>query len=168
MLSVDQALDGPDLSPRTREKCLKSLYRMCSRRAVLPNAMKVLVQYDRTSAALCRGGFGDVWKGEYCGRDVAVKVVRTYSNSDLQKIVGVSYRPYSLSARLLLTHAVQRFCKEVVIWRTLQHPNVLPLVGVIMSESQFAMVSDWMGNGNINDFVKAHPDADRLRPVSFS
>jgi len=52
--------------------------------------MKVLIQYDRTSAALCRGGFGDVWKGEYNGRDVAVKVVRTYSNSDLQKILGVS------------------------------------------------------------------------------
>jgi len=63
---------------------------MCGRRAVLPNAMKVLVQYDRTSAPLCRGGFGDVWKGEYCGREVAVKVVRTYLNSHLQKILGVS------------------------------------------------------------------------------
>jgi len=73
---------------------------MCGRRAVLPNAMKVLVQYDRTSAALCRGGFGDVWKGEYCGQDVAVKVVRTYSNSDLQKILGVSCGLCSLSARL--------------------------------------------------------------------
>ena len=37
-----------------------------------------------------------------------------------------------------------------------------------MSESQFAMVSDWMTNGNINNFIKAHPDADRLGPVGFS
>ena len=63
---------------------------MCGRRAVLPNVMKVLVQYDRTSAALYRGGCGDIWKGDYCGHDVAVKVIRTYSNSDLQKILGVS------------------------------------------------------------------------------
>ena len=50
-------------------------------------------------------------------------------------------------------------------WRTLQHPNVLPLIGVTMSEGQFAMVSDWMVNGNINDFVKAHPDTNRLELV---
>jgi hypothetical protein len=60
---------------------------------------------------------------------------------------------------------VQGFCKEVVTWKTLQHPNVLRLIGVIMSETQFAMVSEWMVNGNINEFVKANPDADRLRLV---
>ena len=37
-----------------------------------------------------------------------------------------------------------------------------------MSETQFAMISDWMVNGNINDFVKAHPDASPLGLVRFS
>ena len=37
-----------------------------------------------------------------------------------------------------------------------------------MSETQFIMVSDWMMNGNINDFVKAHSDANRLELVGFS
>jgi hypothetical protein len=54
-----------------------------------------------------------------------------------------------------------------VIWRTLRHANVLPLLGVIMFENQFAMVSEWMGNGNINKFVKDHPSADRLELVRF-
>jgi len=63
---------------------------------------------------------------------------------------------------------MQRFCKEVMTWKTLRHPNVLPLIGVMMSETQFAMISDWMVNGNINDFVKAHPDANRLELVSSS
>ena len=27
---------------------------------------------------------------------------------------------------------------------------------------QFAMVSEWMTNGNINEFVGAHPEANRL------
>jgi len=31
-----------------------------------------------------------------------------------------------------------------------------------MTETSFAMISDWMLNGNINDFVKAHPQVDRL------
>ena len=37
-----------------------------------------------------------------------------------------------------------------------------------MSETQFAMISDWMVHGNINDFVKAHPDTNRLELVGFS
>ena len=37
-----------------------------------------------------------------------------------------------------------------------------------MSETQFAMVSDWMTNGNINDFVKAYMNVNRLELVSFS
>ena len=37
-----------------------------------------------------------------------------------------------------------------------------------MPEEQFAMVSDWMANGNINDFVKAHLDANRLELVRIS
>ena len=36
-----------------------------------------------------------------------------------------------------------------------------------MTGSQFAMVSDWMVNGSINDFAKAHPDANRLELVGF-
>jgi len=57
------------------------------------------------------------------------------------------------------------FCKEVVTWNALRHPNVLPLLGVAMGDSQFAMVSEWMGNGNINEFVKAHRDANRFELV---
>ena len=35
-----------------------------------------------------------------------------------------------------------------------------------MDETGFAFVSDWMSNGNVNEFVKNHPDADRLSLVS--
>jgi hypothetical protein len=54
-----------------------------------------------------------------------------------------------------------------VTWKTLRHPNVLPLIGVTMSEGHFAMISEWMVHGNINDFVKMHPNANRLELVSF-
>ena len=35
-----------------------------------------------------------------------------------------------------------------------------------MTETMFAMVSDWMPNGNINEFVAAHRDANRFELVS--
>ena len=53
------------------------------------------------------------------------------------------------------------------MWKSLQHPNVLPLIGVSMSESHFAMVSEWMENGSISDFLKKNPDANRLELVSL-
>ena len=54
-----------------------------------------------------------------------------------------------------------------MIWRNLRHPNILRLIGVTMTKTQFAMVSDWMENGNINEFVKANPDTNRLELVCF-
>ena len=53
------------------------------------------------------------------------------------------------------------------MWKFLRHPNVLPLIGVTMSKNRFAMASDWMTNGHIREFVKTHPDADRLGLVGF-
>ena len=35
-----------------------------------------------------------------------------------------------------------------------------------MSGTQFAMVSEWMPNGNIDQYVKAHRDANRYELVS--
>ena len=90
----------PELPPRIRKKCLKSLYRTCGRQALLPSTLKIPVCYDRTGTALYRGGYADVWKGQHYGRDVAVKVIRTYSNDDLQKVVGVSYYLCSRSVYL--------------------------------------------------------------------
>ena len=88
---IDEALEDCDLLlPQIRRKCLKSLYKTCGRCALLPKSLAIDVCYDRTDVAIYSGGFGDIWRGEHCGRHVAVKVVRTYSNSDLQKIIGVS------------------------------------------------------------------------------
>ena len=52
-------------------------------------------------------------------------------------------------------------------WDTLDHPNVLPLLGVAMSDNQFAMVSEWMVNGNINEYVKVRRDVNRFELVGF-
>ena len=50
-------------------------------------------------------------------------------------------------------------------WRALRHPNILPLMGVVASDTEFAMVSEWMTNGNINQFVEGHQDVNRFELV---
>ena len=53
------------------------------------------------------------------------------------------------------------------MWKTLRHPNVLQLIGVTMTSDRFEMISDWMLNGNITDFVRAHPQTNRMELVGF-
>ena len=36
-----------------------------------------------------------------------------------------------------------------------------------MGDEHFAMVSEWMVNGNINEFFKMHRDVNRFEPVRF-
>ena len=62
----------------------------------------------------------------------------------------------------------QTFCREAVTWKALRHPNVLPLLGAMMTGDRFMMVSEWMAGGSINEYVKARADADRLKLVRIS
>lgn len=146
---------------------MKLLHNMCARYTLVPRSLKIELPGDSPGALMYRGGFGDVWKHRYQGREVAVKVLRIYATSDLEMIARVcsprSPFPTSLSST---DEKSQRFCKEFVPWKALQHPNVLPLLGVRMTENEFAMVSEWMPNGNINQFVSAHRDANRFELVS--
>ena len=40
-------------------------------------------------------------------------------------------------------------------------------MGVIVSETEFAAVSEWMLHGNINQFVEGHQEANRFKLVGF-
>ena len=48
----------------------------------------------------------------------------------------------------------QQFFREAVAWKHLRHPNILPLLGVSLNEYRFALVSEWMEYGKINEFVE--------------
>lgn len=51
------------------------------------------------------------------------------------------------------------------MWGILRHPNILPFEGIAIFGAQFAIISGWMANGNINEFVKENPGANRLKLV---
>ena len=69
---------------------------MCARHSLLPGSLQVELCYDPATVPHSRGGFADVWKGEYRGLEVGVKVLRTSTKSDLEKIARVSHRRYTL------------------------------------------------------------------------
>ncbi|KAF9793424.1 kinase-like domain-containing protein [Thelephora terrestris] len=138
---IDKMFDT--LAPWLQKKCLGVLRKICGQQSLLPKSVHVPHCYDRSGTPKYHGGYADVWKGELDGHPVAVKVLRVYSTSDFEKIKNRCY-------------------KEVVTWKSLRHPNVLPLLGVTMDDYHFAMVSEWMINGNINEFIKANEDVNRF------
>ncbi|KAF9649121.1 kinase-like protein [Thelephora ganbajun] len=88
------------------------------------------------------GGSANVSQGTYRGHRVAVKVIHGVYANNLDVIRS-------------------RFCREVVAWRHLRHPNILPLLGVTTSEHRPAMISEWMENGNINQFIEKDRHVNR-------
>ena len=77
------------LAPWLRKECLRTLCKICGRQALLPRSVQIPPCYDRSDTPLYRGGFADVWKGYYKGREVAVKVIPIYKTSDLDEITCV-------------------------------------------------------------------------------
>ena len=53
------------------------------------------------------------------------------------------------------------------MWKALHHQNMLPLLGVTVTDTQFVVVSEWMRNGNVVEFVKANVHTNRLELVRF-
>jgi len=156
------------LTPRLRSECLRVFCEICGCQALLPKSLlRIPPCYDQSEDPLYRGGFADVWEGEYQGHQVAVKVPRVYSASDFDKTTKVFHHQKSAESTSELTAIVQMFCREVMMWKSLHHPNVLPLLGVTVNDGHFAMVSEWMTNGNVNEFVEAHRNVNRFEPVGF-
>ncbi|KAL0066402.1 hypothetical protein AAF712_006444 [Marasmius tenuissimus] len=89
------------------------------------------------------GGFADIWTGSTDGKKVAVKVVRYRIDREQRD------------------QMMKAFMREAVIWRSFDHPNILPLMGMYWFNSeQICLVCPWMENGNLLQFVKKHPDID--------
>ncbi|KAH7338689.1 WD40-repeat-containing domain protein [Rhizoctonia solani] len=91
------------------------------------------------------GGFGDIWRGElHNGTRVAIKVWRE------PVIEQCDYK------------SLKRATREIHYWSKMKHENVHQLMGVIMFKGQsLGMVSEWMENGNLHDYLRRSPDVDR-------
>lgn len=55
------------------------------------------------------------------------------------------------------------------MWKSLSHPNILNLIGVpdTLEEGRFSMVSEWMVNGNIMEYIRANA-GNHLKLVGYN
>ncbi|KAF8592865.1 kinase-like protein [Ceratobasidium sp. AG-I] len=48
------------------------------------------------------------------------------------------------------------------MWSKARHPNVHELIGIIMFQERLGMVSLWMENGNLHEFIRKNPGVNRF------
>jgi len=106
-------------------------------------------------------GLTDTWRGEYHGEPVCVKVVRAQLLRDLRVVERV-WRPFYLIGGTQLEFAsCQTYHRVVKESKLNSHPNVLPVIRVSEELFPFCIMSPWMPDGNITQYIGANPGADR-------
>ncbi|KAK0199421.1 kinase-like domain-containing protein [Desarmillaria ectypa] len=92
-----------------------------------------------------------MWKGRMGDTLICIKVLRVFVNN------GIEER----------TRLIKNFCREALAWRNMNHPNVLPFLGVSteLFAPSFCLISPWMQNGNIMSFLARNPAHDRLTSI---
>ncbi|KAG9124579.1 hypothetical protein FRC07_011075, partial [Ceratobasidium sp. 392] len=102
-----------------------------------------LKEAECSDSAVNSSVLSDIWFATLRrGTRVAIKCVRTaISGSDR-----------------IIRHTI----KELNVWSTLNHMNILPLLGVALFKGQLAMVSEWMDQGSIVKVVNSRPELDRF------
>ncbi|EUC58988.1 tyrosine kinase catalytic domain protein, partial [Rhizoctonia solani AG-3 Rhs1AP] len=107
---------------------------------------------QETAMIVSGGGFGDIWMGRlHSGGKVAIKAWRTNT------LERCDYK------------TLKRAARELFLWSRMDHPNIHRLEGVIMFRDQYlGMVSEWMENGNLHEYLRKYPGADRYQLVVSS
>ena len=97
------------------------------------------------------------------GSKVCVKRVRIYSKDGPEKVTKVRHRPrpFPICHR---RRVFQTLYQEAVVWKHLEHHNIVPLLGIIPTPLQ--LISKWMPGGDLPEYIKKNPDADRLDLVN--
>jgi serine/threonine protein kinase len=54
------------------------------------------------------------------------------------------------------------------MWTWLSNPNILPFLGAYIRGSELVVVSEWMENGNIKEYLRINPRVNRHSLVMSS
>ncbi|KAH8833074.1 kinase-like domain-containing protein [Flagelloscypha sp. PMI_526] len=125
--------------------CLRWLRKLSRSQGRLPLSF-YLDNLQKDPVQIGGGGFSDVFVGTLGTQKVCLKVLRIFQTEGHKKRV------------------IQKFCHETLVWRQVQHPNVLPFLGVTetLFPGKFTLVSPFMKNGNVMSFLEVNPSHDRF------
>lgn len=87
---------------------------------------------------IASGAFGDLFKGVFCGQDVAIKILRGVQDNSVQ---------------------YQEFLQEVAIMRKVRHRNVVQFIGACTKKPHLCIVFEYMKGGSVYDRLRSEKGA---------
>ncbi|TFK27661.1 hypothetical protein FA15DRAFT_666121 [Coprinopsis marcescibilis] len=130
-------------------KLSRLLFSLSKRLRRYPQCL-VLRGVVRGPLSYASGSFSDVWRADFLGQGIGLKVVKTHGRSDVDKVV-------------------KAFSREGILWSHISHLNILPFYGLYRlgsSSGEMCLVSPWMDNGTLPHFLKENTTANRVLLMS--
>ncbi|KAG2485771.1 hypothetical protein HYH03_015484 [Edaphochlamys debaryana] len=84
-------------------------------------------------AKIASGAFSNLYKGTYCGQEVAVKILKDVHDDSSQ---------------------YQEFLQEVAIMRKVRHKNVVQFIGACTRKPNLCIVFEYMSGGSVYDYIR--------------
>ena len=79
--------------------------------------------------------------------------------------IKLRYCVFAIFSRVTdLQRTLQLFYQEAIVWKRMNHPNIVPFRGVTLEPHQ--LVSDRMEGGNLIEYINGRPGVNRLGLVS--
>ncbi|KIK01522.1 hypothetical protein K443DRAFT_98448 [Laccaria amethystina LaAM-08-1] len=148
--SLQWLLDYPQSNSTQRSRLLSALLRLSRKSGLYPECIILKDVVHENDCAVASGHFGEIWKGKFRDQQVCLKVIKIYKQSHVN-------------------HLLKVFAKEAILWSQLSHPNLLPFYGIYYLEDghgRVCLVSPWMNNGHIRDYLLENPRVDCTLLVS--
>ena len=143
---------------------LTALGHLTEKSGLFPTSL-TLAEVEPERGRRAGGGFGDIYEGQCLSEEVALKVLRLPLPS------GVD----SLNSWKSSDDRAQEYLSEVLIWRRLSHPNILPFYRVHFLDTpldtRVCLVCPWTENGNVVEFLdrrnRMAPETDATDCISL-
>ncbi|SJL06566.1 uncharacterized protein ARMOST_09908 [Armillaria ostoyae] len=143
--TIAQLLDVPDLPMIPKRTLLKTSLKLTRIHDCVPCCFALRGFKKTGDYPFALGHFGELWRGQVEGVEVAVKQARIFtSDNDIKNVL-------------------QQVRREAIIWRQCDHPNVLPFYGIYRDSapSTYCLVSPFMSNGSLRQHMNKTDDPDR-------
>jgi serine/threonine protein kinase len=152
-----------------RNDILGALLRLSKSSKLYPECLTI-TDLERDDDVLDSGRFGEIYKGRSRNQAICLKIIKVNRKTQIKHLLKVRQFGAFNNPKCLTSQTV---FKEALLWGHLSHPNILPFYGIYHLEDthgRISFVSPWMENGNVTEYLKRHPLANRLllvRPQLF-
>ena len=152
-----------------RNDILGALLRLSKLSKLYPKCLTI-TDLERDDEVLDSGRFGEIYKGHSRNQAICLKIIKVNGKAQIKHLIKVNLFDAFNDRKCLTSQAVS---KEALLWGHLSHPNILPFYGIYHlgdARGRISFISPWMENGNVTEYLKRHPLANRLllvRPQFF-